>query len=177
MNHIKDDIETVARLALAGYTFDETFDQYSRGQFPYYMYGHLVEINERLVVKGKGSISKNQKYPMIALRADVVAEKAAGMVNYSLNVAIFTNTSRGLNAEERTDQKFIPILIPIYNQFITALRTSGLFTWSGHPIPKHTYIERPFWGTPPGDSTTKQVLNDPVDCIELVNLELRKVNC
>ncbi len=177
MNHIKDDIETVARLALVGYTFDDSFDIYSRGSFPYYMYGHLMEINSRLENKKKGSTTKNQRYPLIALRADVVADKVAGMVNYSLNVAIFTNTSAGLNAEQRTEQNFKLVLIPIYDRFIAALRNSNLFTWSGHPIPKHTYIERPFWGTPPGDSTTKQVLNDPVDCIELVNLELKKVNC
>lgn len=177
MNHIKDDIETVVRLAMVGFTFDETFDEYSRGSFPYYMYGHLVEINARLMVKGKGSKSKFQKYPLIALRADPTSERSGGLVRYSLNVAIFTKTEEKYNAEERVENVFKPTLIPLYDSFIASLRKSGLFNWSGYSIPKHTYVERPFWGTGNDQGTVKSLLNDPVDCIELLNLELNKRIC
>ncbi len=177
MNHIKDDIEAIARLSLQGFTLDDSFDKYSRGAFPYFMYGHPVEINSRLESKKIGKVTKSMMYPLIALRADVVQERSGGLVRYNLNVAIFTNASAGLNAEERTEQKFKPILIPIYDRFIAALRSSGLFIWSGDPVPSHTYVERPFWGTGNDQGTTKKLFNDPVDCIELIDLKLNKRNC
>ena len=177
MIHIKDDIEAVARLSLVGFTFDTSFDIYSRGEFPYFMYGHPVEINSRLMNKDKGKVTQFQKYPLIALRADVEAEKDGGVINYRLNLAIFTITKGNLNAEERTEQVFKPILIPIYDKLIESLRKSGLFIWSGHYVPKHTYVERPFWGTSGDQGTVKRLFNDPVDCIELINLELKKRDC
>jgi hypothetical protein len=176
MSHIVDDIEAVVS-GMRGGTFDSSFDRYSRGDFPYFMFGHLAEINQRLVLKDRGKNSKFEKYPLIALRSDIIEQNSGGLSSYNLNVAIFTKTSDGLNAEERLEQVFKPVLIPLYDLFIEQLRKSGLFVWVGHPIPEHTYVERPFWGTQNEQQNLKRILNDPVDCIELIDLKLKKRNC
>ena len=176
MSHIVDDIEAVVA-NLRGGTFDTSFDRYSRGDFPYFMYGHLVEINQRLMLKDRGKHSKFEKYPLIALRSDIDVSNIGGLKEYKLNIAIFTKTSDGLNAEERKEQIFKPVLIPLYDMFIEQLRKCGLFIWSGNPIPEHMYVERPFWGTQNDQQNLKRILNDPVDCIELIDLKLKKRNC
>ena len=176
MSHIVDDIQVVVDMVRVGFTFDETFDKYSKGQL-YFMYGHRSEINRRLAVKSKGQKTKFEKFPLIALRADMESDEDGGLSNYKLNVAIFTATDRNLNAEERTTQIFKPVLLPLYESFLLNLRKSGLFVWKGHYRPKHTKVERPFWGTPSEEGTVKQIFDDPVDCIELIGLELTKRNC
>jgi hypothetical protein len=62
------------------------------------------------------------------------------------------------------------------------LYKSGLFFWDGKDdqiMPEHTKIDRPFWGVDGEVNQTGQKKNtrhifnnDPLDCIEIVNLKL-----
>lgn len=152
---------------------------------PYYMYGHRVEINNRLTEMDQDKVFKYQKYPLIALRMDIPEVQTNGVWHFDLNVAIMTMTEKDLNAQERMTQVFKPILYPLYQNFIQKMQSCGLFFWPNqleNEYPPHTKIDRPFWGvTGAGnEGNVKNIFSDPLDAIELVNLKInsrQRFNC
>lgn len=153
-------------------------DQYGRPEdlalMPFYMYGHRLEISNRLLEKDKDRVYKYQKYPLIALRMDIPEPYIGGMYNYRLNIAILTLTEKEYNAEQRMTNVIKPVLAPLYDRFVKELWHVGLFTWTGDQrIPPHTPIIRPYWGTAQAEGNVKHIFNDPLDAIELINLEIK----
>jgi hypothetical protein len=141
-------------------------------EIPQYMYGHIVEINNRLMSRNVNPILRDQKYPLIALRLDTPAKVSGGFLRYKLNVAILAKTDKLYNAEQREQNIFVPILNPLYNSLMEALRQSS-FTWDGfQDYPPHTRVDRYFWGTPKENMNVKNIFTDPLDAIELIDLEI-----
>lgn len=141
---------------------------------PFYMYGHRLEISNRLKDKNADSVYKYQKYPLIALRLDIAEPYVNGITELNLNIAILCFTQKGWNAEERMENIFKPVLYPMYYRFLKELRKSGLFFWQGDSVPQHTKIDRPFWGIESTEGNTKYIFNDPLDAIEIVDLKIKK---
>lgn len=147
---------------------------------PFYMYGHRLEIANRLLLKDKDKDEKNRKYPLIALRLDIAERVEGDMLHYRLNLAILAFTKMNYNAEQRYEFVFKPILYPLYEGFLNALKTAHIFTWpSQYREPKHTKIDRPYYGVSELERNVKHIFNDPLDGIEIVDLEIskRKKNC
>lgn len=142
---------------------------------PYYLPGHRMEINKILLEKEKDKVYKYQKYPLIALRLDIPEEvDEYGFVNYNLNIVILTLTDKNYTFEQRKTNIFEPVLIPLYERFISELGNAGLFNWEGDKHrPPHTRILRPFWGTETREGNEKYIFSDPLDAIEIVGLELK----
>lgn len=162
-------------------SWDAIFGQSFGGEAPFYMYGHRLEINNRLKEKDADMVFKYKKYPLIALRMDIPEGVRNGKFDYSLNIAILTFTEQQWNAEERMAQTFKPKLYLLYARFMEELRKSGLFQWKTEmgEYPPHVKIDRPFWGQgysygkPPSNEGNKAFLfDDPLDAIEIVNLEI-----
>ena len=142
---------------------------------PYYMYGHRLEIANRLALKGKDSSAKFKKYPMFALRLDVVEKIVGDMAQFTLNIAIVHATKIQYTAPERYENVFKPILYPLYNLFMEELRNTGGFWWQGPQTrPPHTKIDRPFYGTVGAEGNTKNIFSDPLDAIEIIDLQVSK---
>lgn len=142
---------------------------------PYYMYGHRLEVSNRLREKDLDMVYKYQKYPLVVLRLDVPEERNAGMIDYSLNLAILNPTELKWNAEERYTNVFKPILIPLYELFIDKLKESGLFMWGLNlNDPKHDKIDRPFHGIAGPEGNVKYIFGDNLDCIEILGLEVKQ---
>lgn len=179
MRSIVEDIGAVIELMRGDATFDWTFDQTFSGGAPYYMFGHRLEISNRLTEMEKNTEKKNMKYPLIALRLDIPEERSGGIVQYTLNLLIVTLTNKTYNAEERLENTFKPILYPIYELFIEKLQESGLFVWqSPLQAPRHTTIDRYYYGKAGEEANIAHLFNDPLDAIEIVNLKLTKIiNC
>ena len=150
-------------------------------EMPYYMYGHRLEIANRLKEKDQDATNKYKKYPLIALRMDFPeAMGVKGSFEVTLNIAILAYTDKKYNAEQRVANVVKPILIPLYDRFITCLRQSGIFTFttSNMLYPQHTRIIRPFWGIDASERNEKYIFDDPLDAIEIVNLKLNKfIDC
>lgn len=171
MNYIVDDIGTV----VAALRSDVDGP-------PFYMYGHVLEINNRLKERNKDIVNKDRRYPLIALRLDIAEPLRDDVYQYSLNMAIITVTQPGYNAEERMANVFKPKLYPLFQLLMKQFQKSGLFMWPvGIDMPEHTKIDRPFWGegytqgsTGNAPGSTKQLFDDPVDAIEIVNLKLNQ---
>ncbi len=139
----------------------------------YSMYGNKIEIANRLLEKDSDKVYKYQKYPLIALNMPFTEQvNSDGLTELSLNVAVMNFTETTYISEERYQQVFVPILEPLYELFLQKVQESGLFNIIG--TPEHTRIDRLFWGSN-GEvpESSEYVFNDPLDAIELVNLELK----
>ena len=146
---------------------------------PYYIYGHRQEIASRLTEKEQRPQSQKKRYPLIALKMDI-DETVRGNVNdFNLNLVIATNSKVELNAEERYVKTFKPILYPLYFKFMESFKNSGFFMWDGQLdqlYPPHVKLDRPFWGTPSSERNEKNIFNDPIDAIEIVNLKFSRLD-
>lgn len=147
---------------------------------PYYLYGHKIELEQRLITMSKDSAKKFEKYPLVALNMDFPERLEGGLVKLKLNIAILASTNKDFVTPDRYANVFTPILYPLYDGFFEALTTSGLFTWdSAEELPKHIKYDRPFWGTIGKNGNEANIFSDPLDAIELVDLEInyRNKNC
>jgi hypothetical protein len=169
MNYIVDDIEKVVNSMRA-----KDADGLPTGQ-PYYMYGHKVEINQRLINQQKDPVLKHQKYPLIALRMDIPENNAKGIITFKLNLAIIQFTKKDAIVTDRYRDVIKPVLYPLYESFLKKLKESGLFFWDGNQrMPPHTKIDRPYWGTPTDSGNTANIFSDPLDAIEIIDLEIKQ---
>lgn len=197
MNYIVDDIGAVVNLMRGDKkllpvfkllkfdvsTFDNTFDESFTGTNntpPFYMYGHRLEIANRLKEMENDKIRKYQKYPLIALRMDIAEANANGIIVVNLNLAILALTKGNMYTPERMDKVFKPVLYPLYESFFEAIKKSGKFFWKGEigEKPPHVKLDRPSWGTgysPPKEGNEAGIFADPLDAIEIVNLELKQL--
>lgn len=172
MNVIVDDIGKVVERVRKN-AFTDVFSDEFRNVLPLYLYGHRAEIAARLTQRDGDKVKKYSKYPLIALRLDTEEEKVGIQTNFSLNIAIINITDKKYNAEERYANVFKPILYPLYELFLKELKNSGLFYWEGKQrTPSHKKVDRPFYGTPDPEINIKNLFNDPVDAIEILNLKL-----
>lgn len=138
---------------------------------PYYLYGHRLDMANRLLEKDKDDVFKYQKYPLIALRLPLQQEIQQDSMNKaSLNLAIMAFTSVNYPSEERYEKVIKPILYPIYQQFLLALRDSSYISNVGNI--EHNRIDRLFWGIEQREGNVKYIFNDPLDAIELTDLKL-----
>ena len=145
------------------------------GLFPFYMYGHRLEIANNLLTKNKDSTYKYQKYPLIALRMDFPETQNAGqLVEYTLNVAFLHFTQENYTAEKRYEHVIKPILYPLVEVFFEKLEESGLFVWEDTmQKPQHTKWDRPFYGVAGLEANEKYIFGDPLDAVELTDLRIR----
>lgn len=144
---------------------------------PYYMFGHRLEIANQLLQKDKDNVYMHQKYPLVALRQDFEEQVSNGLLTCTLNLAIIDFTDKNYTAEQRYENVFKPVLYPLYAKFIIALRQEG-FMWPGwQNAPPHTKIDRPFWGIAQQEKNVKNIFNDPIDAIEILNLKLSLTPC
>lgn len=173
----------VTNTAPGSFTFSSSAPIFD-GEFinlkPYSMYGHKLEIANRLRDKDQDSVYKYQKYPLIALSMpfseDVQKDTVHGL---KLNIAIVDNTSVRYLSEERYENVIKPILEPLYNDFLEAVTRSGLFLFQGI-VPEHTRIDRLFYGTDGEQPTNSEyIFDDALDAIEIINLKVKllKNNC
>jgi hypothetical protein len=195
MNVIVDDIETVViamrptgadAAAIQASTiskFGQDFYDYidSIGQvdnltsIPYYIYGTRMEIMKRLTEMDKDEVRMFKKYPLIALGMDIPERVVDGVLEFNLNIAFLNLTDKNYPVKDRYTNIFKPILYPMYKQFKEQFSNVGLFMWSGdQESPPHQKFDRPYWGTQGISGNTANILNDPLDAIELVNFTFRQ---
>ncbi len=143
---------------------------------PYYMFGHRIEVKDRLNAMDKQSVAKYQKYPLIVLNMDIKELERDGTTQYLLNVIILDRTEKNYVAPERMDNVVKPILYPLYEKFIESLNKVGIFYWEGNKArPDHDRIIRLYWGTAGEEGNAANLFSDPLDAIEIQNLKIFQV--
>ena len=145
---------------------------------PYYLFGHRLDIANRLLEKDGDEVFKYQKYPLIALRLPISQEKGSENIEkVSLNIAIMEFTNKNYPSEKRYSEVIKPILAPLYEKFLLAIENSSYFSLVGSP--RHKRIDRLFWGVEEKNGNSAYIFNDPLDAIEIIDLELNIIdlNC
>lgn len=142
---------------------------------PQYLYGHRLEIVNLIKQQQSDPTLQLTRFPLIALKLDTPAGTVNGnMINYNLNIAIITSTEKGYTAKERLENVFKPVLYPLYDEFFKQLKRCGHFTWPAIGLfrPPHTKIDRFFYGTLSEEKNVKNLFDDPIDAVELIDLKI-----
>lgn len=148
-----------------------------------YMHGHPLEIIKRLQEKSDSVKQKGKKYPLVALFQDFRIDRGARLDIYGttqLNLIIANSTEPNYYTDDRYIKNFVPILYPIYMEFMNQLRIHPVFEFKSQDQIKHTLIERVYWGKAGLYGSDGNIFNDHLDCLEIQSLEItirKKQNC
>ena len=143
----------------------------------HYIHGHRLEMSNRLDKMNKNPDKKYEKYPLIALNEMAsVPERRGSITTWRLNIAILAKTKPEYYSPDRDENVFKPTLYPLYEQFLTYLKNSGLFFWPGaQSAPPHRPFERKYYGISSKEGNVKYIFNDPLDGIELIDLRVSQL--
>lgn len=137
----------------------------------YYKYGHLLDIRERLRAETLADPSQ-RRYPLIWLIEDFRTTQQLGLFGVSsARIMILHQTKKEYTRQQREDEVFQPVLVPIYNELFNQMKISGLFMQYG-PF-SHDRIERPHYGNPSEWRNEAYLFDEPLDGIEIANLSLQ----
>lgn len=137
---------------------------------PYYFNGRKREVVNAVASKAKYN---KDRFPMIALNGDFQYTRRGTLIDYKLNLLIATSTKESYTTDDREDTNYIPILYPLYESFLYCFANIGLFQWDSTEdarVPPHQPINRYFYGAADKDANIKNMFDEPVDAIELVDL-------
>lgn len=173
MTSIINDIGMVIQ-AMRDNVFTNTYDPTSNVP-PFFFNGRRKEVVNK--VSDLEKFNSVKVFPMIALNGDYQYTRRGTLIDYKLNLLIAVSTTSELSTEEREANNYIPILYPAYEKFIDYFGKIGLFMWDASTdlkSPPHQPINRYYYGTNDSDGNLKNMFNEPVDAIELVNFEFTR---
>jgi len=148
-----------------------------------YDYGHPADIIAELVQLSATESNRFKKFPMIGLFLDLPQKRGKAVDSFSvrLNGFIAVGSTKTWTPIQRTQQSFVPLLHPIYDEFITQLLKHPAIVMPENRVIPHGYVERYQWGK--GgleyyENGKKNIFNDFMDAIEFTDMELDfKLNC
>lgn len=141
---------------------------------PYFMAGHMVEIANALTLKDNQEQPYSfEKYPLIALITDIPEKRDTFGITAKCRILIMTLTDPNYSTAQREISTFVPVLYPLYNDLMNAIKASRVFSGD---VDKHTKTNRYFWGTQLAMMNGKTIMNDHIDAIEIDDLELSIYN-
>lgn len=139
----------------------------------YYMYGHPMEINNRLQKLTDSPTEGSKKFPLIILFTDITIDKSVvgfyGSVSLRMLIANFTLPE--YISEQRTEINFKPILHPIKKELINQIDRHDRFTYEDELIYKETDMY--YYGS---EINKANIFNDRIDAIELRDIKLNIKN-
>lgn len=139
----------------------------------YYMFGHPLEVVDRLQELTNSPTEKDKKYPLIALFADIPIDKRKPIGFYGsakLTIIIATLTDPKYTAEQRIEKTFKPILQPIKEQLVNLIYRHKQFSFEDEL--NYTEIEHYYWGKQGLYGNVGNIFNDYIDAIELKDIEV-----
>lgn len=143
----------------------------------FFDYGHYAEITDKLLSKGKSISHKGKRYPLIWLVMDFTERYSVGGDYYcelpDVQLILAHPTKQESYTPQRMQEVFIPILYPLYHEFLKQLVDSGHFHDLCPEAIPHEKIDRPYWGG--GETPSKNGANlfdDYIDAIQLRRMRL-----
>lgn len=171
---ISDAFRVVVAATEAAIIADDSLDWGTLPKKVYFMHGHEKEIVSILQsMTNAPAPIKNEKYPLIILFEDI-REKHRQSLNgittsFKCRIVICTLTQPTLRADQRLEQNFKPVLLPIFDEFIRQLSLSVPFNRPTIKDMDITKWNRYYWGSQPVD---KNILNDYIDAVEIESISL-----
>lgn len=143
-----------------------------------YKFGNSRYIKENLDELSKTGVGSVKKLPMIALFCPFQEQRDSReyFSKATVNVLIACSTSREWSNEERLVYSFQNILRPIYNQLLEALKNDGRLDFGYDGVVKHRYTENYSYGRYGAHDSTGDAVSEPIDAINITNLELVVTN-
>jgi hypothetical protein len=139
-----------------------------------FLYGSYNHIRQRLASKDKSEGNKEVKYPLIALIYSFDERKVSGKdsLDVSLTFLICTESENSMYSEDRYTQNYLPILYPIYAEFMSVVESSNYFRkYHSRGVP-HVKVDDLHMGEESGGGKIAYILPDVVDGIWIKDLEL-----
>jgi hypothetical protein len=139
-----------------------------------FLYGSYNHIRQRLASKDKSEGNKEVKYPLIALIYSFDERKVSGKdsLDVSLTFLICTESENSMYSEDRYTQNYLPILYPIYAEFMSVVESSNYFRkYHSRGVP-HIKVDDLHMGEESGGGKIAYILPDVVDGIWIKDLEL-----
>lgn len=151
---------------------------------PYYDYGHITDILQKLTIKDGNNDYKFQKYPLIALLLDI-SESHGEDTNYKYSfsplILILAKTDKNYTSQERYTNIFKNTLYPIYERLMQEIKLYRKFDFRYKVLIPHTKTDRVYWGSIGAFGNVGIQFNDYLDGIELkidnINVEDIPATC
>jgi hypothetical protein len=172
------------------YVLQEVVDNVSAAMLPYlqnistkytgvrFDYGHPADIVQKIQSYSNSEENRYKKYPLIGLFLDFKQTRGSNIqvdTSCSLNLFICVGTTNKLTPQQRTDQSFVPLIQPIYNEFLNQLAKHGNVITPELRRFRHDYVERYQWGKGGLEyynNGQKNIFNDFIDAAEITGLEV-----
>lgn len=143
-----------------------------------YDYGHPSDIVGKLVQLSNTDTNRFKKYPLIGLFLDFKQTRGQ-YINIAsggrLNLFIAIGTVATYTPQQRTQQSFVPIIYPIYEEFIKQLLKHPNVVKPNNGIFEHDFTDRYQWGKGGLEyynNGQKNIFNDFIDASEITGLDV-----
>jgi hypothetical protein len=137
----------------------------------HFQFGHVMDIVNRLKELEQPQYLQYTKYPLIAVLEDFPQRDVVeGLSVITPKILILNFTKPEYTREQRDTENFIPILMPLADEFVRQLRSSGHFSTNYKKTGER--INRPFWGKEELWGNAANIMKDALDGIELRGFEL-----
>lgn len=143
-----------------------------------YTFGSSRYVKDKLDELSKTPKGNEKKFPLIALFCPFQEQRnTPGYFSKAkVNVLIACSTSREWSNEERLELSFQNILRPIYSRLMNALKEDGRLDFGYDGIVEHNYSENYSYGRYGAHDGTGDAVSEPIDAINITNLELTVTN-
>ena len=143
-----------------------------------YVFGNAQYVKDRLDVLSKPVRADIEKFPLIALFCPFNEQRNSPdyYTKAKVRILIACASSKEWSNEQRLNTSFVNILRPIYNRFIEALKEDGRFDFGYEDHVSHEYSENYSYGRYGAFTSTGEEVSEPIDAINISNLELKVKN-
>ena len=146
-----------------------------------YVFGNSRYVKDRLDELSKMPKGNEIKFPLIALFCPFIENRDSPgyLSKAAVNVLIANSSSKQWSNEERLARSFRNILRPIYRRLLDALREDGRIDFGYDEVVRHNYSENYSYGRYGAHTSTGESVSEPIDAINISNLELtiKKQTC
>ena len=139
-----------------------------------YIFGNSRYVKDNLDELSKTPNGNEIKLPMIALFCPFKEQRDSYeyFSKAKVNVLIACSTIKDWSNEERLEYSFKNILRPIYRRLLDALKEDGRIDFGYDEVIRHNYSENYSYGRYGAHDGTGDAVSEPIDAINITNLEL-----
>lgn len=140
-----------------------------------YTFGNAQYVKDRLDELSKTPRGNEMKFPIIALFCPFNEQRNSPdyHTKAKVRVLIAHSSMQQWSNEQRLETSFQNVLRPIYNRFLEALLEDGRFDFGYDRHVSHEYSENYSYGRYGAHTGTGEQVSEPIDAINISNLELK----
>lgn len=146
-----------------------------------YTFGNAQYVKDRLDELSKTPEGNAMKFPLIALFCPFIEQRNSSDYHSKAKVRILIacQSSKEWSNEQRRETSFENILRPIYRSFLKALMKDRRLDFGYKRVIAHEYSENYSFGRYGAHTGTGDAVSEPIDAINITNLELtiKNYNC